>query len=212
MKSTRYTFIVQRLATILAVSILSLSWLAAITGILLAFYYSPAAGGAFESMQQITTKIPSGWLIRSLHDISGNGLIAVSLVQIVVMFLGRHCRPSWLIAWVGGILLTLVAIALGWSAMALDWSQVGYWRFSLELETIKAIPWMGSQLRDILTGGDGIATVTLQHLYALHSYVLSMAALMLSIIHLVGLLMQERNHQHLQALQPETETNAISPV
>lgn len=202
---TRYTFMIRRLATILAVTTLTLSLMAAFTGTLLAFYYGPSAGGAFESIQQITTEVPNGWLIRSLHDVAGHGLIAISLIQIVVMFLGERFRPSWLIAWISGILLTLSAIALAWSAMNFDWTQTGYWRLNLELGTIEALPLIGPQLREIVTGGGAIGTVTIQHLYALHSYVLSVGAIALSLIHLGGLLVQEREQKQVEAalIQPE---------
>ena len=189
------SFKLRRLATILAVTTLTLSLLAALTGTLLAFYYGPSAGGAHDSITQIVKEVPSGWLIQSLHNIAGNGLIAVSLVQIVVMFLGRKFRFAWLTAWVSGILLSLSAIALGWTAMSLDWTQLGYWRLSLELGTIKAIPLIGRQLQEILTGGGAIGTITLKHMYALHSYIFSIGAILLSILHLLGLLVQERQKQ-----------------
>ena len=38
------------------------------TGILLLLYYRPSSGEAFESMQFIMTRVPFGWLIRSLHS------------------------------------------------------------------------------------------------------------------------------------------------
>jgi quinol-cytochrome oxidoreductase complex cytochrome b subunit len=56
------------------------------------------------------------------------------------MFLGEKFRPSWLTAWISGILLTLTAIALSWTAMLLDWTQVGYWRFQIELGTLDIHP------------------------------------------------------------------------
>lgn len=203
-------FRLRRLATVLAVTTLTLSLIAAFTGVLLAFYYEPSAGGAHESIQQIVNKVPSGWLIQSLHSTTGNGLVAICLVQIVVLFLGRQFRLSWLIAWIGGIALTLTAIALGWTAMNLGWTQLGYWRFSLELGTIKTIPLIGPQLREILTGGGAISTVTVKHLYALHSYIFSVGAITLSILHLVGLLIQEREQKQVAALLG-TETPGYQP-
>jgi cytochrome b6 len=204
MKNVPYTFVLQRLATILAVAILSLTVIAAITGILLSFYYEPTAGGAYNSLRIIKSEIPNGWLIQRIHELAGNGLIAVALLEIVVMFLGEKFRPSWLIAWISGILLTLTAIALGWSAMLLDWTQVGYWRFTIELGTLEAIPLVGSLLRGILTGGGAINTVTVAHLYTLHSYILSIGALILAIIHLGGLLLQEKEQKQL-LMQSEAE-------
>jgi cytochrome b6 len=204
MKNVPYTFVLQRLATILAVAILSLTLIAAITGILLSFYYEPTAGGAYNSLRIIKSEIPNGWLIQRIHELAGNGLIAVALLEIVVMFLGEKFRPSWLIAWISGILLTLTAIGLGWSAMLLDWTQVGYWRFTIELGTLEAIPLVGSLLRGILTGGGAINTVTVAHLYTLHSYILSIGALILAIIHLGGLLLQEKEQKQL-LMQSEAE-------
>lgn len=195
MKNVPYSFVIQRLATVLAVVILSLSLTAAFTGILLSFYYEPTAGGAYNSLRLIKSNIPNGWLIQRIHEIAGNGLIAVSLVEIVVMFLGEKFRPSWLTAWISGILLTLTAIALGWTAMLLDWTQLGYWRFTIELGTVEAIPVIGSLLRGILTGGGAINTVTVVHLYTLHSYILSIGALILAVIHLGGLLLQEQEEK-----------------
>jgi cytochrome b6 len=175
--------------------ILSLSLIAAATGILLSFYYEPTAGGAYNSLRVIKSEIPNGWLIERIHEISGNGLIVVSLLEIIVMFLGEKFRPSWLTAWISGILLTLTAIALSWTAMLLDWTQLGYWRFQIELGTVQAIPVIGSLLRTILTGGGAVNTVTVVHMYTLHSYILSIGALILAIIHLGGLLLQEKEEK-----------------
>ncbi len=198
MKTEQYEFVLRRLATILAVGILTLSLIAAVTGILLAFYYEPAAGGAYDSLQAVANEVSNGWLILRVHDLAGNGLIGVSLIEIVVKFLGRQFTSSWLTAWISGILLTLTAIALGWTAMILDWTQLGYWRLSIELGTIEAIPFIGSQLRDILTGGGAITTATVEHLYTLHSYILSVGALAIALIHLGGLLVQEIQQKRLQ--------------
>lgn len=204
MQNISYGFVVRRLATILSVVVLSLCLTAAVTGILLSFYYEPTAGGAYNSLQAIQSEIPNGWLIQRIHELAGNGLIAVSLIEIVVMFLGEKFRPSWLTAWISGILLTLTAIALSWTAMILDWTQLGYWRFTIELGTIEAIPVIGSFLRDTIVGGGAINTTTVMHLYTFHSYVLSMGAMVLAVIHLGGLLLQEKEEK--QALL-ESDTN-----
>lgn len=192
MSDTQYDLVLRRITTILATAIITLTLMGATTGILLSFYYEPAAGAAYNSLKTINTEIPYGWLFRKTHEIAGYSVIAIALIQIVVMFLSRQFRRSWLTAWIGVILFTLSAIGLAWTAMILDWDQEGYWRFSIELGTIEAIPLIGSQLRDILTGGAGISTVTIQHLYTIHSYIVSLAALILALVHLVGVLWQEK--------------------
>jgi cytochrome b6 len=190
MNTTRYEFVLRRLATVLAVAILTLSLLSAVTGMLLAFYYQPVAGGAYDSLATINTQVSFGWLIRSIHNLAGNSVIGVALIEIVVMFLGRQFRPSWLTAWISGIFFTLSAIGLGWTAMILSWTQEGFWRLKLELGTIEAIPFIGPQLREILTGG-AVNSTTVTHFYTLHSYVLAIAAIVLAVVHLGSVLVQE---------------------
>ncbi len=198
-----YDFRLRRMATILSVAIVTLTAIAAITGILLSFYYEPAAGGAYQSLKWIDTEVTNGLLIHTIHDSAGTLLIGVSLIQMVVMFLGRQFRSSWLIAWVSGIFLILNAIGLAWTAIILDWSQEGYWRFRIELSTIEAIPLIGSTLRDVLVGGGAVNTITVEHLYTIHSYLLSAGAILLSVVHLWGILKQEKEMKGEIAVNPE---------
>jgi cytochrome b6 len=181
-----YNVLLRKLATILAIAIFTLCLLAAVTGIAIAFYYTPSTSTANSSIEYINNQVANGWLVRSLHDIAGNGLIIVSLVQIVVMFFDRQLVGSWIVSWVSGIFLTLTAIGLGWTSMNLEWSQLGYWRLKIELSTIEAIPFIGQSLRRFLVGGEGIGTISLEHLFTIHSYLLSAVALGLSIVHLVS--------------------------
>jgi cytochrome b6 len=181
-----YNVLLRKLATILAIAIFTLCLLAAVTGIAIAFYYSPATTTANSSIEYINNQVANGWLVRSLHDIAGNGLIVVSLLQIVVMFFDRQLVGSWIVSWVSGIFLTLTAIGLGWTSMNLEWSQLGYWRLKIELSTIEAIPFIGQFLRRLLVGDEGLGTISLEHLFTIHSYLLSAVALGLSIVHLVS--------------------------
>jgi cytochrome b6 len=201
------TFAVRRLATLLSVSVLTLTLVAGLTGILLAFYYEPSAGNAYKSLTLLTTQVPFGWLIRRVHDLAGNGVIGLALIQMVVLFIGERFRRTWLTAWISGILFILAAIGLGWTAMLLDWSQLGFWRLRVELGIIESVPFIGGQIRNILTGGGAITSVTVAHLYTLHSYVLSLGAVGLSIIQLAALVLQERELATAIAKSP-----AVPPV
>ncbi len=192
MQSTQLDRILRRLATILSVVLLTLSLINVTTGVLMSFYYEPTAGGAYHSLKMINTELAYGWLFYKAHDLAGNAIIAIALIQIVVMFLGRQFRQSWLTAWISGIFFTLSAIALDWTEMILGWDQEGYWRFNIELGTIEAIPFIGSQLRAILTGGGAVSTITVEHLYAIHSYIISVAVIIFAIVHFSALLWQEQ--------------------
>ncbi|WP_414584249.1 cytochrome b N-terminal domain-containing protein [Scytonema sp. PCC 10023] len=209
MHNTRSDVVLRRITTILSVVIITLTLIGATTGILLSFYYEPAAGRAYQSLKMIDTEVPYGWLFHKAHQIAGNAVVAIALIQIVVMFVSRQFRKSWLTAWISGILFTLSAIGLGWTAMILSWDQEGFWRFSIELGTIEAIPFIGSVLRDILTGGGAISTVTLQHLYTIHSYIVSVAALVLAVVHLLSVLWQEKQIKKMYAEGAIPETSKL---
>jgi cytochrome b6 len=191
-QESRFDMVMRRTATILSVVIITFSLIAASTGILLSIYYEPASGRAYQSLKMITEEIQYGWLFRKAHNLAGNGVIIVALIQIVVMFLGRKFSKSWYTAWVSGIFLTLSVIGLSWTSMILGWDQVGFWRFNIELGTIEAIPFIGQQLREILTGGSGVSTLTVQRLYTIHSYILSIAAIILAVAHLFSVLWVEK--------------------
>jgi quinol-cytochrome oxidoreductase complex cytochrome b subunit len=212
MLNSRFDTIMRRIATVISVSILTLSLTAAFSGVLLSFYYQPTAGGAYHSLEMITNEVEYGWLFRKAHSLAGNIVIVLALIQIVVMFLGRQFRKSWLAAWISGIFLTLSVIGLDWTAMILSWTQDGYWRFNIELGTIQAIPFIGTQLREILTGGAGVSTVTVEHLYTIHSYLLSTVAITLAVVHLATVLYQEKEMYQEAAKfeqQPETESSKV---
>ncbi len=208
MRTINSAWILRRLATLLAVVSLTLVLVAAITGILLAFYYDPSVKGAFESLRQITEEIPGGSLVRSLHNIAGNALIYTALLQIFVMFFGRQHQPAWFTGWLSGGFLTLSAIGLGWTAMILDWDQIGYWRLKIEMGTLGSLPVLGPILKAIFLGGDGISSTTITHMYTIHSYLLSVAALTLSVIHLAALLYQERQNLRQIAVAAASEATA----
>ncbi len=208
MLTTQFDTVLRRITTLIAVVIVTLVLIGATTGILLSFYYEPAAGEAYKSLVSITTDVQYGWLFRKAHEIAGNAVIVVALIQLVVMFLSRQFRKSWLIAWISGIFFTLSAIGLGWTAMIIDWDQTGYWRFNIELGTIESIPFIGHQLRDILTGGAGVSSVTIQHLYTIHSYIISVAALIFAVVHLVGVLWQDKEtHAQIPSEVGEPQVN-----
>ena len=209
MNSFNYNFVLRRTATILSIVILTLAIIAAISGILIGFYYEPVAGDAYQSLNQIDDSISNGWLIYSLHNLAGNGIIAVVLIQIIVMFLGRQFKRSWLTGWISGILLTLSTIGLGWTAMILSWDQLGYWRLKVELGIIESVPIAGTFIVNLLTGGSGINTTTMLRVYRLHSYVLATAGIALPIVHLIALVIQEQEQKKLLLQQLEKLSASI---
>lgn len=203
MKTSQVKFFLWRTATPLSVAILTLAFLAALSGMLIGFNYQPVAGKAFDSLQRIATNLSSGTLILGLHHWAGNAMIVAGIAQIFVMFLGRVARRSWLAAWVSGFGITISAIALGWTAMILDWNQLGFWRLKVELSTLGSLPVIGQLIDTVLLGGEGIGSTALTHFYAIHSYILPIAALGFAVVHLLSLINHEQQERDLVLQQLE---------
>lgn len=196
-------FSLRRFATILSVVTLTLTLLGVASGILIAFYYDPSAAGAYESVQNIADTLPGGSIIYSIHQIVGNGMIIVALLQLFVLFFSRRFRISWFSAWVSDFVLLGLAIGLAWTSMILKWDQLGYWRLKIELQTIEQLPFVGQFAKDVLTGGS-IDTTTVEHFYTLHSYVLSAIAVGIAVFHLGSLLLQEWEQRRTLRMMYET--------
>jgi cytochrome b6 len=75
MKTLEYQYALQRGATFLVVAAFSLVLLASITGSLLS-----------------NGSLTNGDLIGFLHKFSGHGLVVITVLQVVVLFLGRKFR------------------------------------------------------------------------------------------------------------------------
>src|SRR5690242_17545831 len=57
-----------------------------VTGLLLLFYYKPGIDTAYESVQVIVTRVPFGWLVRSLHSWSANLMVFAVLVHMFSVY------------------------------------------------------------------------------------------------------------------------------
>ncbi|NJL23618.1 MAG: hypothetical protein HC895_26985, partial [Leptolyngbyaceae cyanobacterium SM1_3_5] len=68
MQTPPFALVMRRTATVLSVIVLTLTLVAAVTGVLLAFYYEPAAGRSYTSLQEIANTVQNGELILGLHN------------------------------------------------------------------------------------------------------------------------------------------------
>jgi cytochrome b6 len=82
MDNTHSDVVLRRITTILSVVIITLTLIGATTGILLSFYYEPAALRAYQSLKIIDTEVPYGWLFHKAHQIAGNMVVVIALIQI----------------------------------------------------------------------------------------------------------------------------------
>ena len=155
------------------------------TGILLLLYYRPSADEAFESVQFIVTRVPFGWLIRSLHSWSANLLIFVLFLHMFSVYFLKAYRPPREITWITGALLLAVMMGFGFSGYLLPWNTLAFFATQVGTEVAGAVPVAGPFLLKMMRGGERVTGGTLTRFYGLHVAILPALASLLLGLHLL---------------------------
>jgi len=153
----------------------------AITGMLLAFYYNPTPEGAYNSIKTITSEVPYGWLMRSVHFYSANGMLILAVLHMLrVYYTGSYKAPREL-NWVAGVLLGLLTLFAGYTGYTLRWDQEAVGASGIGKGIVTSIPYLGSMLGSVLWGRG--QAETLSRYSAMHLLVVPGAMIVLMAIH-----------------------------
>lgn len=156
-----------------------------ITGILLAFYYSPNPVNANESVRYIMEKVHYGWLIRSIHFWGANFLIAVVLVHMFSAYFMKAYRKPREIMWIVGVLLLGIVLAFAFTGYLLPWTTLSYFATKVGVNMPTIIPGIGNFISRIMQGGEDVGAATLTRMSTLHTVILPMLALVLVTFHVL---------------------------
>jgi cytochrome b6 len=156
-----------------------------VTGILLLLYYRPSSAEAYDSVQFIMTRVPFGWLIRSIHSWSANLMVGAAFVHMFsVIFLKAYRRPRE-ITWLSGVLLLFLALGFGFTGYLLPWNELSFFATRVGTDIAGAIPGIGESIVRFLRGGKDISGATLTRFYGVHVAVLPAIATALLGLHLL---------------------------
>ncbi len=174
------------------------------TGILLLLYYRPTAEAAFESVQFIVTRVPFGWLVRSIHSWSANLMILAAFAHMFsVYLLGSYGKPRELTWWTGFVLLTL-AMGFGFSGYLLPWNTLSFFATRVGTDMVSKVPVIGAWLLHFLRGGEDVTGATLTRFFGFHVAVLPMITTALLGVHLAFI---QRQGMHVpESLEEEART------
>ncbi len=140
----------------------------AITGFFLLVYYIPQADHAFKSVQSLMTDVPYGWLLRMMHVVGSNLMVAVVFLHLLSVFwMGSYKKPREL-TWVVGGLMLLITLTFCLSGYLLPWSQLSFWATTIVANIPTALPVVGDLVAKVLRGGDSVTGITLNRFFALH--------------------------------------------
>jgi cytochrome b6 len=156
-----------------------------LTGLLLLLYYQPGQETSYETIRYITTKVPFGWLIRSVHVWSAHLMILSLIVHMFSTMMLKAYRPPREMTWVTGFVLLSISLGLGFSGYLLPWNELAYFATVVGTESVKSVPVIGQWLLEVMRGGPDVTINTLYRFFALHIVVLPMAIFAVIGIHLV---------------------------
>ncbi|HIA04449.1 MAG TPA: DUF4405 domain-containing protein, partial [Myxococcales bacterium] len=153
----------------------------AISGVLLAFHYSPSVGDAWGSVYYIQHQLTLGWMIRGLHHFGSSAMVVLMALHLVQMFIYGAYKAPREVNWLSAVLLLGLIFGATLTGNLLPWDQNGYWAVNTEINIAGGIPFVGESLQTLVRGGSDMGNSTLTGFYALHAIVLpaAMAAIML---------------------------------
>ena len=154
-----------------------------LTGAFMAFYYSPAPGAAYDSVDYASFSIPFGEMVRGIHYYAWNLLLIVMGLHLGRAFLVGGYKPPREFVWVSGVLVMLVVPAFIITGDLLPWDQKGYWSTQVRNSIMASVPVVGDLLVRVLQGGPRTGVVTLSRYYVLHTIILPGLLLFLIAVH-----------------------------
>lgn len=146
-----------------------------ITGVLLLMYYQPGEATAYESIHFLTTKVPFGWLIRSIHSWSAHLMIVALLLHMFSTMMLKAYRPPREVTWVSGYFLFLLTLGFGFSGYLLPWNKLAYFATTVGTNIVVSVPFLGDWLLQVLRGGPDVTINTLYRFFAGHVVILPLA-------------------------------------
>jgi menaquinol-cytochrome c reductase cytochrome b subunit len=140
----------------------------AVTGVILAMYYKPDPGSAYQSIQHITNDLTFGWLVRGMHRWGASVFIILMFFHMARVFLfGAYKYPREL-NWIVGVLLLATGMFEGFTGYLLPWDNTAYWATVVGININGTAPFLGPFIASILRGGSEIGPDTLARFYSIH--------------------------------------------
>jgi cytochrome b6 len=156
-----------------------------LSGLLLLMYYQPGEMTSYESIRYLTTKVPFGWLVRSVHCWSAHLMIISLVTHMFSTMLLKAYRPPRELTWVTGFALFALALGFGFSGYLLPWNELAFFATAVGTDSVKSVPLLGDWLLNVLRGGPDVTINTLYRFFALHICVLPIAVFGVISVHLV---------------------------
>ena len=140
----------------------------AITGLVLAVYYSASPDHAYDSVQFMNRQLGGGALLHGMHHWAASVMVVLLAAHMIRVFaVGAYKYPRE-INWLVGVALFLIVMAFSFTGYLLPWDQKAYWATAVGTNIAGTTPVIGGYLVALLRGGADLGAATLARFYALH--------------------------------------------
>ena len=155
-----------------------------LTGVALAFFYSPSPDTAYESVRFIMERVTFGRLLRGLHFFGASFIVIAAIVHMLrVVAFGSYKKPRE-VNWMVGVLLLLIILGFALTGYLLPWDQKAYWATTVTINIAGSVPLVGGFLSGLLKGGTALGALTLMRWYAAHVFLLPACLIVFTIAHI----------------------------
>jgi quinol-cytochrome oxidoreductase complex cytochrome b subunit len=150
-----------------------------LSGVVLAFFYSPHLNEAYASIQAIYNELSAVAWIRDIHRWAALFLFVAVIMHFIRSFLRKdYLNRDSKTLWLTGVLLLVPMFGFLLTGFILPWEWRGYWFMEMVPNYAKEIPLVGTILSDFL-----ISEFTLNRAFVAHVVVLPLITLVLMDIH-----------------------------
>jgi len=172
-----------------------------VTGVLLMVYYTPSPEFAYTNMLNILSNVPFGRLIRDVHRLGAELMVAIVMLHALRTFLTGSYKKPRQFTWATGIILLLVTWLLSFSGYLLPWDQLSLWAVTIGVSMVEAIPpeVVGRTVNLLFRGAPEFGANGLLRWYLLHVVALPLAGIIFVGVHYYKVVL----HGH--SLPPEAE-------
>src|SRR3954451_5458999 len=144
----------------------------AITGVILAMYYQPSPGNAYDSIRFITDDATLGWLVRGMHKWGSSVMVILLFLHMArTFFFGAYKYPREM-TWITGAILFILVMAMSFTGYLLVFDQRAYWATVVGVNINGTAPILGPYLANFLKSGPQFGAQTLSRFYSLHMLVI----------------------------------------
>ena len=143
-----------------------------VTGVALSLLYQPSSAEAYQSLQFITHQAAFGHILRGMHYFGASGMIIMVSIHMIRVYLTAAYKFPREMAWISGVLLFFLTIAMGFTGQLLRWDSNGVWSSVVAAEQLGRLPFIGKWAARLLLGGDTIGGHTLSRFYSYHVFII----------------------------------------